>query len=127
MKFQILAKRRNFKILKSLICVMHASRFCISRIYPPRRNQNFTAQAKQKSSPPAQNPRILSLKQSVILSIQAKSKILLAPRNFKISAKIKPLIYKCKIPPICKASRLIYHATKIKFLNSARSAYLANK
>ena len=127
MKFQILAKRRNFKILKSLICVMHASRFCASRFYPPLRNQDFTAQAKRKSSPPAQNPRILSLKQSGILSTHAKSKISLAPQNFKISAKIKPLIYKFRIPPICKASRLICHATKIKFLNSACSAYLANK
>lgn len=127
MKFQILAKRRLFKILKSLICVMHASKFCENRIYPPCRNQDFTAQAKQKSSPPAQNPRILSLKQSGILSAQAKPKISLAPQNFKIFAKIKPLIYKCKIPPICKASRLIRHETKIKFLNSARSAYLANK
>ncbi|WP_314987457.1 hypothetical protein [uncultured Campylobacter sp.] len=87
----------------------------------------FTAQAKLKSSPPAQNPRILSLKQSGILSAQAKPKISLASQNFKISAKIKSLICKFKIPPICKASRLIRHATKIKFLNSARSAYLANK
>ena len=106
---------------------MHAIRFCENRIYPPRRNQNFTAQAKLKSSPPAQNSRILALKQSEILSAHAKSKILLAPQNFKISAKIKPLICKFKISPICKASRLIRHATKIKFLNSARSAYLANK
>ena len=127
MKFQILAKRRLFKILKSLICVMHASKFCENRIYPPLRNQYFTTQAKRKSSPPAQNSRILALKQSRILYTHAKSKILLAPRNFKISAKIKPLIYKCKIPPIYKASRLIRHATKIKFLNSACSAYLTNK
>lgn len=76
---------------------------------------------------PTQNPRILSLKQSEILSAHEKPKISFAPRNFKISAKIKLFIYKCKIPPICKASRLIRHATKIKFLNSARSAYLANK
>ena len=115
MKFQILAKRRNFKILKRLICVMHASRFCISRIYPPRRNQNFTAQAKLKSSLPAQNPRILPLKQSEILSAHKKSKISIAPRNFKISAKIKPLICKFKIPPICKASHLIRHATRLNF------------
>nr|WP_314069576.1 hypothetical protein [uncultured Campylobacter sp.] len=127
MKFQILAKRRNFKILKSLICVMHASKFCENRIYPPLRNQNFTAQAKRKSSPPTRNLRILPLKQSGILSTRAKSKISLAPQNFKISAKIKPLICKFKIPLIYKASRLICHATKIKFLNSARSAYLANK
>ena len=127
MKFQILAKRRNFKILKSLICVMHASKFCENRIYPPLRNQDFTAQAKLKSSLPARNPRILALKQSRILSDQAKPKISLAPKNFKISAKIKPLICKFKIPPICKASRLIRQATKIKFLNSARSVYLANK
>ena len=127
MKFQILAKRRNFKILKSLICVMHASKFCDNRIYPPLRNQDFTAQAKRKSSPAARNSRILPLKQSRILSTHAKSKISPAPRNFKISAKIKPLICKFKIPPICKVSRLIRHATKIKFLNSARSAYLANK
>nr|WP_314868387.1 hypothetical protein [uncultured Campylobacter sp.] len=127
MKFQILAKRRNFKILKSLICVMHASKFCENRIYPPLRNQDFTAQAKRKSSPPTRNSRILPLKQSGILSAQAKPKISLAPQNFKISAKIKLLICKFKIPPICKASRLICHATKIKFLNSARSAYLANK
>ena len=78
-------------------------------------------------SNPARNPRILALKQSGILSTQAKSKISLVPRNFKISAKIKPLICKFKIPPIYKASRLIRHATKIKFLNSARSAYLTNK
>ncbi|WP_297918187.1 hypothetical protein [uncultured Campylobacter sp.] len=102
MKFQILAKRRNFKILKSLICVMHASRFCISRIYPPLRNQDFTAQAKRKSSPPARNPRILALKQSGILSTHAKSKISLAPQKFKISAKIKLLICKFKIPPSAK-------------------------
>ena len=48
-------------------------------------------------------------------------------RILKFLQKIKPLICKFKIPPICKASRLIHHATKIKFLNSARSAYLANK
>jgi len=87
----------------------------------------FTAQAKLKSSPPAQNSRILPHKQSEILSAHVKSKISLAPQNFKISAKIKPLICKFKIPPIYKASRLIRHATKIKFLNFARSAYLANK
>ncbi|WP_298028461.1 hypothetical protein [uncultured Campylobacter sp.] len=87
MKFQILAKRRNFKILKSLICVIHTIRFCENRIYPPRKNQNFTAQTKRKSSPPAQNSRILSLKQSEILSTHAKSKISPAPQNFKISAK----------------------------------------
>ncbi|WP_298052860.1 hypothetical protein [uncultured Campylobacter sp.] len=103
MKFQILAKRRNFKILKSLICVMHASRFCISRIYPPLRNKDFTAQAKPKSSPPTRNPRILPLKQSEILSAHKKSKISPAPQNFKISAKkIKLLIYKFKIPPSAK-------------------------
>ena len=66
---------------------MHASKFCENRIYPPRRNQDFTAQAKRKSSPPAQNPRILPLKQSGILSAQAKPKISFAPQNFKISAK----------------------------------------
>jgi len=87
MKFQILAKRRLFKILKSLICVMHASKFCENRIYPPLKNQDFTAQAKQKSSPPTRNSRILPLKQSGILSAQAKPKISLAPKNFKISAK----------------------------------------
>nr|WP_314793186.1 hypothetical protein [uncultured Campylobacter sp.] len=87
MKFQILAKWRNFKILKRLICVMLTIRFCASRIYPPRRNQNFTAQTKRKSSPPTRNPRILALKQSGILSAQAKPKISLAPQNFKISAK----------------------------------------
>ena len=127
MEFQILAKWRNFKILKRLICVMLTIRFCENRIYPPCRNQNFTAQAKPKSSPPARNPKILPLKQSGILSTQSKPKISLAPQKFKISAKIKPLICKFKIPPIYKASRLIRHATKIKFLNSARSAYLANK
>ena len=66
---------------------MHASKFCDNRIYSPLRNQDFTAQAKRKSSPPTQNPRILALKQSGILSDQAKPKISLAPRNFKISAK----------------------------------------
>ena len=87
MKFQILAKWRNFKILKSLICVIHTIRFCASRIYPLCRNQNFTAQAKRKLSPSTQNSRILALKQSEILSAHAKSKISLAPQNFKISAK----------------------------------------
>jgi len=67
--------------------VARTIRFCISRIYPPLRNQNFTAQAKQKSSPPTRNSRILPLKQSGILSTQAKPKISLAPKNFKISAK----------------------------------------
>jgi len=62
----------------------------------------FTAQAKLKSSLPARNPRILALKQSGILSTHAKSKISLAPQNFKISAKIKPLICKFKIPPSAK-------------------------
>ena len=81
---------------------MHASKFCENRIYPPLRNQDFTAQAKQKSSPPAQNSRILALKQSGILSAHAKSKISLAPQNFKISAKIKPFICKFKIPPSAK-------------------------
>ena len=127
MKFQILAKRRHFKILRSLMRVACASKFCASKFHPPCRNQNFTAQAKLKSYPPARNPRILPLKQSEILSTQSKPKISPAPRNFKISAKIKPLICKFKIPLIYKASRLIRHATKIKFLNSTRSAYLANK
>ena len=81
---------------------MHTIRFCENRIYPPRRNQNFTAQAKRKLSPPARNPRILALKQSGILSAHAKSKISLAPQNFKISEKIKPLICKFKIPPSAK-------------------------
>ncbi|WP_297962068.1 hypothetical protein [uncultured Campylobacter sp.] len=62
----------------------------------------FTAQAKLKSSPPTQNSRILALKQSEILSTHAKSKILLAPQNFKISVKIKLFICKFKIPPSAK-------------------------
>ena len=127
MKFQILAKRRNFKILKSLICVIHTIRFCENRIYPPCRNQNFTAQAKLKSSPPARNPRFWHSNKAEFYPLTRNLKFHPRHRILKFPQKIKPLICKFKIPPICKASRLIHHATKIKFLNSARSAYLANK
>ena len=107
--------------------VTRTIRFCISRFYPPCRNQNLP----QKQS---QNP--LCLREIQEFYRISKAKFYPLTRNLKFHSrheilkfpqKIKPLIRKFKIPPIYKASRLIRHATKIKFLNSTCSAYLANK
>lgn len=96
----------------------------------------FIRRAKIKILPHKQSENPLHLRKIQEFYRSNKAKFYPLMRNLKFHPhhkilkfpqKIKPLICKFKIPPICKASRLIRHATKIKFLNSARSAYLANK
>ena len=97
---------------------------------------NFIRRAEIKILPHKQSKNPLRLREIQEFYRLNKAEFYPLNRNLKFHSrhkilkfpqKIKPLICKFKIPPICKALRLIRHATKIKFLNSARSAYLANK